>query len=394
MTNSEFEMANLHHDHELKNNVGWVIFTHLFSRFAHAPHRLSAGFLIALASLAFVGCARPNAQPIFPQLTQAIEWPSHPQPARIRYVGSLTGEADLKKPRQPFAALGELLVGKKQTETLYGPRAIVVTRDGRRVWVADPGGRCLHFFDLIDRNYKRILRLGDGPLVTPVALCLGPDDTFFLADSEQAAIYHVSAIDGHLLNVLKIPDDLRRPASLAFDEKNGELWVVDVAAHDLKVLGVDGSLKRIVGQRGERGGEFNYPCDVAMSAQSVWIADAGNHRVQAIDFAGQPVTTFGQVGDASGDLALPKALAVDAEENVYVVDGRFENVQIFNRRGELLLFFGEEGHQPGQFWLPSDIFIEPSGRIWICDSYNKRVQVFDIIKPTIEVTNHEANKQN
>lgn len=85
---------------------------------------------------------------------------------------------------------------------------------------------------------------------------------------------------------------------------------------------------------------------------------------------------FGEAGDAPGQMALPKAIAIDDEGNIYVLDARFENLQIFDRSGRLLLVVGEEGIGPGQFWLPGGIFITTDGLIFVADSHNGRVQVF------------------
>ncbi len=326
------------------------------------------------------GCAAIGSRPIFPELDPPIQWPPAPHAARVRYVGSLQTASDLKAQRTALAALGELFVGRKKVESLYGPRAVVVTPDGSRAWIADPGGRCLHLFELQRRVYKKVQQMGDVPLLTPVALCRGPNGSIFVGDSERVAIYRFSDQSGTLVESLRLPEEVLRPVALDYDESADELWVVDAVGHDLKILGADGSLKRIVGRRGTNPGEFNFPCDVALDGDRAWVADAGNHRIQAIKRDGEPLAAFGKAGDSSGDLALPKSVSVDPEGHVYVVDGRFENVQVFDRTGELLLFFGEEGNGPGQFWLPGDIHIEASGRMWVCDSYNRRVQVFQYVQ--------------
>jgi len=337
--------------------------------------------LPALAALMGVmgGCHQPQ-RPIFPEHDPPLVWPDPPNPPRIRYVGALRGAADLKPSRRGFAAIGDALLGAKKPETLYGPRGVVCTPDGTRLWVADPGGRCLHVFDLAARAYKKIRRCGMLPLLSPVDVCLGPEDSIYVCDSESPAIHRLAARDGALLQTVRLPEELLRPVAVHYDASSDELLVVDVAAHNIKVLGREGELRRILGRRGEGPGEFNFPCDVSADEQSVWIADTGNHRVQAVTRTGEPVIAIGQAGDAPGDLALPKGIALDPDGHVYVVDGRFENVQIFDRTGRLLLFFGDEGAKEGEFWLPGGIFIEPSGRIWVCDSYNRRVQVFDYIR--------------
>lgn len=259
-------------------------------------------------------------------------------------------------------------------------RFVVCTPDGSRVWVADPGGRRLHLFDLSRRAYGKLSQVGDQPLLSPVGLCLGPDDSLYVCDSEYVAIHRLEAASGRLLESLRLPEEIERPVALSYRESTGELLVVDSGAHDIKVLAGDGTLRRVIGRRGGRPGEFNFPCGITGGGGLIWIVDAGNHRVQGLTLAGEPVVVIGRPGDAPGDLALPKGIALDSDGHVYVVDARFENVQIFDQAGRLLLIFGQEGTGAGEFWLPAGIFIDRNDRIWVCDSYNGRVQVFDYLK--------------
>jgi sugar lactone lactonase YvrE len=332
---------------------------------------------------AVAGCHRP-LKPIFAQPKPPITWPADPDRARIQYVGRLTSPADLKPRRKLLTRVAEVFVGKKTPEQLSGPRSVVTTGGGKRAWIADPGGRCLHLFDLQQRTYKKITRAGEQPLLSPSGLCAGPDETIFVCDAEGVAIHQLSGRTGGLRRSLRLPDEVERPVALSYDGTTETLFVVDVAAHNVKVLGLDGRLIRIIGRRGVGPGDFNYPCDITMDNRPetgatpvVWIADTGNQRVQGLTYAGESLVTFGEAGDAPGEMALPKGIATDSEGNVYVVDARFENVQIFDRSGRLLLIVGEEGIGPGQFWLPSGIFIDSNDRIWICDTYNRRVQVLE-----------------
>ncbi|RJP37189.1 MAG: 6-bladed beta-propeller [Phycisphaerales bacterium] len=333
--------------------------------------------MIAIA-LVTAGCQRP-LKPIFEETHPQIVWPSDGQPARIRYVGQISTSADLRPAPKPFEGLGGLLLGSKEPDRLNGPRSAVRSRDGRYVWVADPGWRCVHLFDLQRRQHRRITHVGDAALLTPVDVCVGPGSAVYVCDSEEGAVYRVSPENGGSDSALALPDDVQRPVSVFWDDAVGELYVVDVLAHDVKVLTADGRPVRTLGRRGGGAGEFNFPCDLVVAGEDVWVVDAGNHRVQRLSRLAAPQAAFGQAGDAFGDLALPKAIALDRDGHVYVVDARFENVQIFDRQGRLLLTFGEEGTGPGQFWLPGGIFIDDTDRIWICDSYNQRLQVFDYV---------------
>ena len=330
--------------------------------FAANASRIGVCALCTGALPAFGAC-RATPQPIFEEVLPAIVWPPAPQPARIHYIGELRTSDDLKPVGRPLDRIGQLFLGKRAPAPLYGPRAVVCTKDGHRVWVADPGGRCMHLFNLDRRTYLRVDQVGGNPLLSPVGVCMGPPGSIYVCDSEQVAVYRLGDRDGELLDVLRIPEELQRPAALYYDERADELFVVDVTAHDVKVLSQAGELLRVVGRRGSAPGEFNFPSAIAADNEKLWIADSGNHRVQAISRSGEPLVSFGQAGDAPGDLALPKSVALDPDGHVYVVDGRFENIQIFEPDCRLLLFFGEEGTGPGQFWLPGGIFIEPTVRI-------------------------------
>ena len=337
--------------------------------------RLCLGLVAVVLSVP--GCAT-KLKPIFDEPDSPIVWPEPPKPARIRYVGQLRSSADLKPPRKPFERLGELLFGREPAAPLYGPRALV--RSGDRLWIADPGGRCLHQFDLKRRSYKKITHAGPTPLLAPVGLCLGPLESIYVCDSEGGAVHRLSVQTGDLIESLHLPEDVLRPVAIAYTEPEEELYLVDARAHDIKVLSIDGSLRRIIGRRGERAGEFNFPSAIVADKEILWIVDTGNHRVQGLKRDGTPVIALGQPGDAPGDLALPKGIALDSDGNIYVLDARFENIQIFDPTGGLLLFFGEEGTGPGEFWLPGGLFIDANDRVWVCDAYNGRIQVFDYVK--------------
>ena len=334
---------------------------------------IAVGFLLATSW----GCSRQQ-EPIFDATNARIAWPAAPAQQRVRWVGELRSEADLKAQRSFFAAMGDLLVGAKEPETLYGPRGLVKTASDK-LWIADPGGRCLHVFDLRERRYLRIETAGASKLLSPVDVCLGPDNSVYVCDSETIEIHRFNAERMTYLETLSLPEELGRPAAMAFDADAGELFVVDVAAHNIKVLEPTGWMKRVLGGRGVEPGKFNFPCDVALDGDTLWVADTGNNRVQQIRRDGEPVQSFGQAGDAPGDMAMPKSLALDSDGHVYVVDSRFENIQIFDQDGRLLLIIGEEGVGPGEFWLPAGVFIDTGDRIWVCDSYNARVQVFDYL---------------
>ncbi|MBI5863120.1 MAG: 6-bladed beta-propeller [Planctomycetes bacterium] len=339
---------------------------------------LAAALPVAFLALALAtGCQ--SEQPIFAKSGSPLAWPEPPQTPRIRYVGQLRAASDLKPRRSLLESVGEALVGGPAAQPLYGPRAVLHTTEGDRLWVADAGGRCLHLFDLAQRRYQRVTQVGTTRLMSPVGLCAGPAGSLYVCDSESGLLHRLSDADGKSLESVILPDSISRPVALRYDPSHDEIFVADVQGHDIKVLARNGALRRTLGHRGTGPGEFNLPCDLALVGEKLWVADTGNQRVQCLALDGTPVSTLGSPGDAPGNLALPKGLALDSAGHVYVVDARFENFQIFDREGRLLLTVGAEGAGPGEFSLPSGIFIDSKDRIWLCDTYNRRIQVFDYL---------------
>lgn len=344
---------------------------------------LSIGLLSGLT-----GCKTREA--VFPDVSPAVTWPKTSATARIRYVGQLSKAADLKPDRVWYRGLGDFIFGGPQPQPLYGPRDVLVI-DERYVWCADPGGRCLHLFDIESRSYQKITTILNGngktELSSPVGLCMGPESTVFACDSINADIYQFKA-DGTFIRHVNLAGEVGRPTSISWASEEALLFVLDTQEHNIKAYTLDRQLKRVIGTRGVMPGEFNFPLDILYSNGSLWVVDSGNGRVQRLDRDGKHLQTIGKIGKNPGDFALPKSIAMDSAGNIYVTDARFENIQLFNPDGQLLMHLGGEGSGIGSFSLPSGLFISQSDRIWVCDSYNHRLQVFQLINKDI---NHDTN---
>lgn len=336
-----------------------------------SPRR--AAIVLATAIALVGGCASDGGGPIFPAVFPALVWPKPPDTPRIRYIGQLAGEADLKAPR-PFS-LAAALAGPPPMAKFSTPTAVAIS--GERVYVADGQLGCVHVLDLERRTYGAIREAGGQLFKTPNDVVVA-ESNLVVSD---AAARRVSAFDlaGRFVRHLG-PSAFQRPAGLAWDPGSQTLWVVDAGAHACALLDLNGGTRGSIGQRGAGPAQFNFPAGGGAAEGTVAIADSMNFRVQLLTPDGQPLSQFGQKGDAAGDFALPRDVAMDSQRNVYVLDSQFENVQIFDPQGRLLMAFGQEGRGPGEFYLPSGITIDARDRIWIADTYNRRVQVFQFLR--------------
>ena len=94
--------------------------------------------LVALAACVPQAQAPPPDQP-------ALAWPPAPDPARVAFVRAFSRPEDLGIAKGVLERLADLVFGASESR-LVRPMAVVTV--GALVYVADPGVRGVHRFDL------------------------------------------------------------------------------------------------------------------------------------------------------------------------------------------------------------------------------------------------------
>jgi peptidylamidoglycolate lyase len=135
-------------------------------------------------------------------------------------------------------------------------------------------------------------------------------------------------------------DRFALPHSITID-RNGDVWVTDVAWHQVLKFSPDGVPLLTLGQRGMPGTDslhFDRPSDVAVAPDgSVYVSDGyGNNRIVRLAADGRWLGAWGRKGTGAGELDLPHALAVDSRGRVFVVDRGNARIQIFDSAGTYL----------------------------------------------------------
>ena len=323
------------------------------------------------------GCASSEGV-VFTAASEPIVWPGPPDKARIRYVGSISTEEDLKRGKTWSEGFTELIFGKKDIGVVAGPSA-VVKGPGEKLYIADGSGGVIHVFGLLDRTYKQFSALdGRQTLMMPVGLSL-VDERIYVADSMLGKVC-VFGLDGKFLFDFGAKR-FKRPTGIAYNSRTSRVYVSDTGNHVINVFDKNGEFIENIGSRGTEEGKFNFPTYLWVDgAGRLYVSDTLNYRIQVFSVEGKFVMMFGEQGDGPGYFAHPAGVAVDSLGNIYVTDRQFENFQIFDQAGRLLLPIGGEGSGPGQFWLPAGVYVDKAGRIYIADSFNKRVQVFELLE--------------
>ena len=335
-------------------------------------------FFMLIASIGLTACAHSSKPFTYPAPQQKqIVWPAKPDKPRIKYIGSFSSAEDLHIEKGFFTLLAEFFVGSEE-QHLVRPMAVLAPTDNE-IYVADPGIKGVHYFNIKEGEYKQIRLDDDMPLPSPVALTMGNKQTVLVSDSALGKVFSINLQAG-IVQALPLQAKLKQPTGLAYDHKQQLLYVVDTAAHHINVFNQQGHLLRTIGQRGSSKGEFNFPTFLWHEPKvGLLVTDSLNFRVQRFGVNGRYRGQFGRVGNGSGNFSQPKGVASDDLGHIYVVDSLFHALQIFDKNGRLLLNIGHQGQNQGEFWLPTGIYVSNNNKVYVADSYNQRIQVFQYI---------------
>lgn len=333
-------------------------------------------FTIALLFTALIACA-PLYKSVDLNTTSGLVWPNKPGKSQIAYVTSFYHPDHFGIEKGFFTWLGELFTGEEERK-MVRPMAITQTSD-KVLFVADPGVKGVHRYDLTKKRYSLIRLVDEKLLPSPVGLTVDKNDNVYVVDSELARLFKIIKGEDKAIEVF-LDEPLIQPTAVAIDVDTDSLYITDTAAHQIKRFSLDGKFKSVIGKRGTAQGEFNFPTSVWQdNSGQLFVTDSLNFRIQIFNRDGKFVRYFGKQGDASGYMSRPKGVATDSEGHIYVVDALFHVFQLFDQKGNFLLHVGGQGQSPSEFWLPSGIFISDSDTIYIADSHNQRVQVFRYI---------------
>ncbi|HEY5603446.1 MAG TPA: 6-bladed beta-propeller [Gammaproteobacteria bacterium] len=321
------------------------------------------------------------------QASDAQVWPAPPEIPRFRYVGTLTGE-DNVKPVEEGKRFGDYVTDFfRWVVGLVGPNPIPLVLQRPQSGVMDDNGR-LYITD-VSRQSIMVFDLQKGTLteweqatpntgfLTPVGITLGPAGSILVVDADLKQVLQLDAT-GKPVKAFGA-DTFKRPTGIARDPVKGRIYVADTHAHDIKVFDDNGALLNVFGEYGTDGGEFNSPAHLSFAEGLLYVTDTFNTRVQVLRDSGEFRREFGKRGLYVGDLVRPKGVATDSEGNIYVIESFHDHLLVYSANGEFLLPIGGTGAGIGQFYLPSGVWTDKNDRIYIADMFNGRVVILQYL---------------
>lgn len=317
-------------------------------------------------------------------------WPAPPDDPRYLYAGELTGEENFHPDatinrgtaQKLFDWITGLSSSKPSAVVLQRPQSGVVGVDSR-IYVTDVSKGAIYVFDKSAGRLEvwEMAQVGVH-FKTPVGVTLTSDGGVLVADAD---LHGVFKLDRKGLPQAAIGlNDLKRPTGVARDPNSGVIYVSDTYAHDIKMFDEQGRLIKVVGQRGEAAGEFNFPTYLAFSAGKLYVTDTLNSRIQILSSEGEFLSQFGERGLYVGNLVRPKGVAVDKQGNIYVIESLYDQLLVFNNKGQTLLALGGSGNQVGQFYLPAGVWVDDKDYVYIADMFNGRVVVLQPLGGSVQ----------
>lgn len=339
--------------------------------------------LILALSLLFPAAGAAETKVAAPEAAPQLEFPSPPEPTRIRWLKTVKNLNDLKGRKKGFLSkLMDAFVGGDSSSSLFErPYSVWAGADGR-VYLPDNGAAAVHIVDLEAQTHKKFQGEGKGGLMLPGGAVTDPAGNLYVSDAGDNS---VKAFGPDLKFLWKFEGwedgvSFGRPAGMAWSPK-GEVLVIDAGRRSVVAISPEGKFLREFLRGGKDEAALGMTANLWVDKGGViYESDPVAGRIHLFDPEGKVVFGFGENGDRPGYMARPRGVATDSDGNIYVVDAVFNRVQIFNRKGQLLLYFAAPGSRDAELSLPAGLFIDSSDKLYLVDAGNARLQVFQYIK--------------
>ena len=155
-----------------------------------------------------------------------------------------------------------------------------------------------------------------------------------------------------------------------------QLYDVTVTSNDDIVIVNYGSLSRLV-----------CPSGVAVMDNIIAVSDQGSHQVKKYSLQGELLSVIGCRGNKNGQFNYPRGLAFNNNKLLYVLDGWNCRVQVFQQDDTFAFLFGNKGSNPGQFQNPIKIVIDHNNNVLVTDVNANCITIFTNIGEFIQTIN-------
>jgi YVTN family beta-propeller protein len=253
-------------------------------------------------------------------------------------------------------------------ESFARPHDLVLSPDGRRLYVADLGNDAVKVLDPV--SLATLGAIGRDTLDSPHDVAFAPDGRLLVADTgnDRIAVFALEGDTGRLVESWS--DGMASPEGVVADP-DGRVFVTNAAGHDVLALR-DGKVTARAGRRGGGPNEYVRPHDIDLGPDGrLYLSDPGNNRIQVLD---KGLAFLAELGGPAYDFHEPKYFALDDKGRLFVADEYNHQIKVLDetRRRLLTLGAGRPGKGPGLFNYPEGAEVRGQD-LWISDTRNGRI---------------------
>jgi len=253
-------------------------------------------------------------------------------------------------------------------ESFSRPHDLVLSPDGRRLYVADVGNDVVKVLD--PESLETLGAFGGDQLDSPHDVAFAPDGRLLVADTgnDRIAVFELEGDSGRLVGSWSQGMDSPEGVVAAAD---GLVFVTNASGHDVLALR-NGKVAAKAGRRGDGRNEYVRPHDVDLGPHGrLYVSDPGNNRIQVLD---KTLTALAELGGPAYRFHEPKYFALDEAGRLFVADEYNNQVKVLDGERRLILTIGS-----GRAGKGPDLFDHPEGAeirgedLWISDTRNGRI---------------------
>ena len=227
-------------------------------------------------------------------------------------------------------------------------------------------------------------------LSKPISVAVDIDGNIFVGNNGRG---NVEVYNGNLEFQFKLNDpngdgEFKKPAAIAIDNINDNVYVVDMKDHVVKVYDrTNGAYVSSFGSPGSENGEFNRPMAIAIDeirGEIIildrviipdWSGDYEGARLQVFNMSGNWQRSLGVTGWDEGQMKRPQGVAVDELSRIYVIDSLFQFVFIYDNNGNYL---GKISDPADPVRTPIGIAIGTSKRMFVVSLSSGKFDIYRI----------------
>ena len=275
------------------------------------------------------------------------------------------GRIQVKQRR--FEVVGELDL---KGETIQNPRSIAVNSKSSLIAVTDYSGHCILLFDGEGNYLRKIGCKGPsvGQLNTPCGITFINDSEILVADQLNHRIQQFNVKTGKAVRAFgkrgEGVGEFRNPVGIFMDGEE-RIIVADLNNDRIQVFTKEGELVFSFGP-----GTLKDPTACIVHQNTFIVSDTGNHCLKIFDGSGNLLRRIGEKGEAGGELNWPRDLSIEKS-------GSHHNILVCDRGNQRVLQLTMEGSFTGKtvakMQKPSGIGITPDGRILVPDFKAKKI---------------------